>query len=99
MTRGKSIHKRLPHILARNHTLFLIGEMLMARRKEVEHFFDLGFLVAGDVVFLGEFGLSRFRGFLGCCRGGGGCPSALLGGLWRAYLVRLRFSADSIRGL
>lgn len=42
----ESIHKRFPHILAWNHTLLLIGEMLMARREEVEHFFDLGFLFA-----------------------------------------------------
>lgn len=84
------IHKRLPNILPRNHTLPLIGELLMTLRKQMEDLLDLSLLFGGDVVFFGKFGLSRFRGFLlGCC--GGGWASALFGGLsrhiWSVSLV------------
>lgn len=69
--RGDDIHKRLPNIFPRNHTFPLIRKLLMALRKQMKDLLDLGLLFGGDVVFFGKFGLSRFRGFLlGCCGGG-----------------------------
>lgn len=71
------IRESLANILARNHTLFLLGKVFVRRGEEMEHFFYFGLLGAADGVLFGELGLARFLGRVRCVAAAGGRGASL----------------------
>lgn len=66
----------MPHILRPNHTLLLIGILLIRLSEHAECFTNFGLFVGAKIVLFGEFGGARFAA---CAAAAAACRPAASG--------------------